>query len=85
MNRIRSLALTIGVMLAATLPINAVAAAAAAPTVTPQGVGALRLGATATALHRQNLIGGLRKGCPRLGQNSGSTTMDCRPNSSAAE
>jgi hypothetical protein len=38
-------------------------AAIASPFITPQGVGALRLGATVNALHRQDLIGGLRKGC----------------------
>jgi len=64
MKRIRSLVLIVGVMLAATLPINPVAVAAVAPPITPHGVGALRLGATVQALHRQQLIGGLRKGCP---------------------
>ncbi len=37
--------------------------AIASPFITTHGVGALRLGATANALHRQDLIGGLRKGC----------------------
>jgi hypothetical protein len=34
-----------------------------APEITPRGVGALRLGATVGALHRRQLIGGLRRGC----------------------
>lgn len=33
------------------------------PTITPRGVGALRLGATVRTLHRKRLIGGLRPGC----------------------
>jgi hypothetical protein len=37
--------------------------AIALPFITPHGVGALRLHATVEALHRQQLIGGLRKGC----------------------
>jgi hypothetical protein len=37
--------------------------AGASPFITPHGVGGLRLGASAKTLHRQGLIGGLRKGC----------------------
>jgi hypothetical protein len=39
------------------------AAGASTPIITPSGVGALRLGATAKSLHQRGLVGGLRKGC----------------------
>ena len=39
------------------------ASALAARVITPQGVGALHLGATVKSLHQKHLIGGLRKGC----------------------
>lgn len=42
---------------------TASASAAAAPFITPQGVGALHLGATVKALHQKHLIKRLRKGC----------------------
>jgi hypothetical protein len=38
-------------------------AAAATPVVTNQGVGAVKLGASAASLRQKNLIGSLRKGC----------------------
>lgn len=45
------------------LAIVAAPSAFAALRVTPHGVGQVRLGATAEALHRKGLIGNLRKGC----------------------
>jgi hypothetical protein len=56
----RSLAASI---LCASLLLGSAGAAVASPVITTHGVGALRLGATAKALHTKGLIGGLRKGC----------------------
>jgi hypothetical protein len=42
---------------------TAVGSAAAAPFITSQGVGALRIGATVKTLHQKHLIKRLRKGC----------------------
>jgi hypothetical protein len=47
----------------ATAAAGVPATAAAAPTVTGQGVGALRLGAGVRSLHRRHLIGRLQPGC----------------------
>lgn len=47
----------------ASLVLSSAGAAIASPFITPRGVGAVRLGATAKALHNKGLIGGLRKGC----------------------
>jgi hypothetical protein len=56
----RSLA---GAIICASLVLGSAGAAVASPIITPHGVGALRLGATAKALQAKGLIGGLRKGC----------------------
>lgn len=56
----RSLAVSI---IGASLALGSAGAAIASPFITPQGVGALRLGATPKALQNKGLIGGLRKGC----------------------
>ena len=49
--------------LCAGLMLWSAGAALAAPVITPQGVGGLKLGATSKALQQRGLIGGLRKGC----------------------
>jgi hypothetical protein len=53
------------VLLIAAATVSSTAAALATKTrfVTANGVGALHLGATSTALRQKNLIGNLRKGC----------------------
>ncbi len=56
----RSLAASV---LCASLLLGSAGAAVASPFITPHGVGALRLGATAKALQTKGLIGNLRKGC----------------------
>lgn len=53
----------IAAIVGASLALGTAGAAIAAPVITPQGVGSLRLGATPKALQTKGLIGGLRKGC----------------------
>ncbi|HET7120010.1 MAG TPA: hypothetical protein VFI17_02020 [Solirubrobacterales bacterium] len=61
-------ALALPLVLALLVPVAASAGASdgsrlAAPVVSPQGVGAIQLGATVKSLHRRHLIGRLRPGC----------------------
>jgi hypothetical protein len=61
-------AIALAILLVFTATVKGGAAGSAAPqtatlVVTPKGVGALRLGATAGALHDKHLIGRLRPGC----------------------
>ena len=48
---------------------------AAAAQITPTGVGAVRLGATYTSLHEQQLVGKLIKGCELSGPNARSARL----------